>query len=65
MSARRSPHRPSRRTEGDVHVGTMGADVRLVPGSTTPTGAASITRQMRRVLDEVRRDVRNESKGRR
>jgi hypothetical protein len=43
----------------------MGADVRLVPGSTTPAGAASITRQMRRVLDEVRRDVRNEAKGRR
>lgn len=64
MSARRTHDRRSRRIDGDVHVGTMGADVRLVPGSTTPTGAASITRQMRRVLDEVRRDVRSETKSR-
>lgn len=62
---RRDEARHSRRIDGDVHVGSMGADVPLVPGSTTPAGAASIARQMRRVLDEVRRDARHETKSRR
>jgi hypothetical protein len=35
----------------------MAADIPVVPGSTTPTGAAAIRRQMRRVLARVRRDV--------
>ena len=43
--------------EGDVHVGSMGADVALVPGSTTHAGATGIERQMRRALARVRRNV--------
>jgi hypothetical protein len=47
-----------RRIDGDVHVGTMAADVPLVPGSTTPAGAGAIERQRRRVLALVRQDIR-------
>jgi len=43
--------------EGDVHVGTMGADIPLVPGSTTPEGAAAVEREARRVLARVRRGI--------
>jgi hypothetical protein len=50
-------HRGHRSIEGDVHVGTMSADVPLVPGSTTPTGAAAIEREARRVLARVRRGI--------
>jgi hypothetical protein len=58
-------HQPAwrRRIEGDVHVGTMAADVRLVPG----TGSAkvrsekAITDVMRDVLDRVRRSIRERS----
>jgi hypothetical protein len=52
-----------RRIEGDVHVGSMAADVRLVPG----TGSAkvksekAITDVMRDVLDRVRRSIRERS----
>jgi hypothetical protein len=55
-----------RRIEGDVHVGSMAADVRLVPG----TGSArvksekAIAEVMRDVLDRVRRSIR-ERAGRR
>jgi hypothetical protein len=55
-----------RRIDGDVHVGSMAADVRLVPG----TGSArvksekAITDVMRDVLDRVRRSIR-ERAGRR
>jgi hypothetical protein len=49
--------RRSRRIDGDVHVGTMAADVALVPGSTTAAGAAAIARQRRQVLARVRHDV--------
>jgi hypothetical protein len=49
--------RSERLIEGDVHVGTMAADVLLVPGSTSRQGAAAIERQMRRVLARVRDDV--------
>lgn len=40
-----------------MHVGTMAADVALVPGSTNRRGAEAIERQMRRVLARVRKDV--------
>jgi hypothetical protein len=50
-------NRSTRRIEGDLHIGTMAADVPVVPGSTTHTGAAAIERQMRRVLAQVQRDV--------
>jgi hypothetical protein len=55
-----------RRIEGDVHVGSMAADVRLVPG----TGSAKVKSEkaiaevMRDVLDRVRRSIR-ERAGRR
>jgi hypothetical protein len=49
--------RSSRLIEGDVHVGTMSADVPLVPGSTTTQGAAAIRRQMRRALARVQHDI--------
>jgi len=49
--------RSSRLIEGDVHVGTMSADVALVPGSTTAQSAAAIQRQMRRTLARVQRDI--------
>jgi hypothetical protein len=66
VTARRGDERPSRRIDGDVHVGTMGADIRLVPGSTTPAGAKAIARQMQRVLDQVRGDAeRNGTRPRR
>jgi hypothetical protein len=59
-------HRSTRRIEGDLHIGTMAADIPLVPGSTTPAGAAAIERQMRRVLARVQRDVaRSEDERRR
>jgi hypothetical protein len=49
-----------RRIEGDVHVGTMAADVRLVPGtgSSKNKGEKAITEVMRDVLDRVRRSIR-------
>ena len=55
-----------RRIEGDVHIGSMAADVPLVPG----TGSArvksekAIAEVMRDVLDRVRRSIR-ERAGRR
>ena len=55
-----------RRIEGDVHVGTMAADVRLVPGtgSAKVKGEKAIAEVMRDVLDRVRRSIR-ERAGRR
>jgi hypothetical protein len=43
--------------EGDVHVGTMAADVARVPGSTSPQSAADIKTALRMVLARVRRDI--------
>lgn len=55
-----------RRIEGDVHVGTMAADVQLVPGtgSSKVKGEKAIAEAMRDVLDRVRRSIR-ERAGRR
>ena len=52
-----------RRIEGDVHVGSMAADVRLVPGtgSVKVKGDKAITEVMRDVLDRVRRSIRERS----
>lgn len=52
-----------RRIEGDVHVGTMAADVRLVPGtgSAKVKGEKAIAEVMRDVLDRVRRSIRERS----
>jgi hypothetical protein len=47
-----------RRIEGDVHVGTMAADVRLVPGTGSVKGEKAIADVMRDVLDRVRRSIR-------
>jgi hypothetical protein len=47
-----------RRIEGDVHVGTMAADVRLVPGTGSARGEKAVTDVMRDVLDRVRRSIR-------
>jgi hypothetical protein len=55
------PHTSWRRSvEGDVHVGSMAADVRLVPGtgSVKVKGDKAITDVMRDVLDRVRRSIR-------
>jgi hypothetical protein len=56
-----------RRIEGDVHVGTMAADVRLVPGtgSGKVKGEKAITDVMHDVLDRVRRSIRERSGRRR
>jgi hypothetical protein len=56
-TVRRSVREHRRLIEGDVHVGSMGADIPLVPGSTTRAGASGIERQMRRVLALVHHDV--------
>jgi|SoiMethySBSTD1v2_1073268.scaffolds.fasta_scaffold3288148_1 hypothetical protein len=59
-----SLHSPwRRRIEGDVHVGSMAADVRLVPGtgSVKVKGDKAITEVMRDVLDRVRRSIRERS----
>jgi hypothetical protein len=47
-----------RRIEGDVHVGTMAADIRLVPGTGAAKGEKAVTDVMRDVLDRVRRSIR-------
>jgi hypothetical protein len=55
-----------RRIEGDVHVGSMAADVRLVPGtgSVKVKGEKAITDVMRDVLDRVRRSIRERGRSR-
>lgn len=52
------PAPPRPRSKGDVHVGTMGSDVRQVPGSGTEEGDKAIANVMRDVLERVRRSIR-------
>jgi hypothetical protein len=47
-----------RKTRGDIHVGSMGGDVKRVPGAGTENGDKAITDVMREVLDRVRRSIR-------
>lgn len=47
-----------RRVDGDMHVGSMAADVRPVPGSGTSIGEKRIAVVMSDALDRVRDNIR-------
>jgi hypothetical protein len=59
--ARPTPTRPGwrRKIDGDVHVSSMAADVRLVPGTGSVNGEKAVASAMRDVLDRVRRSIRD------
>jgi hypothetical protein len=48
----------SPRAKGDIHVSSMGGDVRMVPGSGTAKGDKAIADVMREVLERVKRSIR-------